>query len=641
MGCVNDKPAERPLDGDLGEPSKDDRPPPSRPFAVDDHNRPSVEQRRLRRLPSLVTGAVRLAWRASPARVVITLITQFLAGFAVAAQIFAGRALIEEIVAAGDGAAGLGDAVPELVVLGVVTAIVAAAAAVQNAQTLILGELVAQRSADELMEISSQVDLESFEQPEFHNRLERAKFNANARPLMAMRGMVGAVSAGTAAAGAGFALLAIEPLLVLPAVLAVVPLWLSGARNSSALYLFARRMTPRDRERTYLLNVVTNKDMAKEVRSFDLGDFLRTRHRRRCDERIDAMKQMANARMRRSLLAAVVSAMFTIGAVLLLMSRIVDDQMSLADAGSAVLALLYLFQRFQVLVAAVASLYESALFIEDFTSFRDTVPTSSRPVRQQAPERFDVARTEGLGFSYAGSDRWAVRDVDLELRRGEVVALVGENGSGKSTLAKLLAGLYEPTEGRITWDGIDIATYEPDQLRRSLTVLFQDFTRYEMTVRENIAAGHIDRIDDTDAVQVAAAQAQAESFIAHLPAGIESMLSRRYEGGSDLSGGQWQRLAQARAFFRDAPFVIMDEPTASLDPLAEHRLFQRVRDICTGRAVLLVSHRFSSVSLADRIYVLHEGAVIEQGTHATLMAAGGRYADMFTMQAATYGVPLT
>jgi ATP-binding cassette subfamily B protein len=226
--------------------------------------------------------------------------------------------------------------------------------------------------------------------------------------------------------------------------------------------------------------------------------------------------------------------------------------------------------------------------------------------------------------------------VHLEISRGEVVALVGENGSGKTTLAKLLAGLYSPTKGTIGWDGVDISTVDPDDLRRSVAVIFQDFIRYHLPARDNIGLGRSAAAEDVDAIREAAEHADADRFLSALPAGYETVLGPQFIGGTDLSVGQWQRVALARAFFRDAPFVVLDEPTAALDPRAEHDLFVRIRSLLSDRTVLLISHRFSSVRSADRIYVLAEGNIVEAGTHEELMSDGGIYEELFTLQAAAY-----
>jgi ATP-binding cassette subfamily B protein len=255
---------------------------------------------------------------------------------------------------------------------------------------------------------------------------------------------------------------------------------------------------------------------------------------------------------------------------------------------------------------------------------------------EPAPAGFQRLRVEHVGFAYPESERPALEDVSLELRRGEIIALVGENGSGKTTLAKLLCGLYRPTSGRVTWDDRDVTAFDPTSLRRGIAVLFQDFCHYFLSLRENIGVGRHELAEDVAAIATAARQAGADRFVERMPQGYETLLGQEFEGGHDLSIGQWQRVALARAFMRDASFVILDEPTASLDARAEHDLFESIRELFRGRTVLLISHRFSSVRSADRIYVLRQGRLEESGSHDELMRRRGVYAELFNLQAEAY-----
>ncbi len=291
--------------------------------------------------------------------------------------------------------------------------------------------------------------------------------------------------------------------------------------------------------------------------------------------------------------------------------------------------------RLQALNFSVGSLYESTIFIRDYTSFLALEPPR-RAAGAVAPERFERLTVENVTFTYPDADRPALSDVSLEIGAGEVVALVGENGSGKTTLAKLVAGLYSPEQGHVHWDGRDVGELDPEDVRRRVAVIFQDFARYLLPARENVGLGRHERVEDLDAIVHAAERAGAHGFLSGLPEGYETMLGREFAGGWDLSIGQWQRVALARAFFRDAPFVILDEPTAALDARAEADLFARLRELLEDRSVLLISHRFSSVRTANRIYVLDQGRVVEHGTHQELMALHGLYAELFTLQARQY-----
>lgn len=606
--------------------------------SVYDRIRPPLDRRSPRELLRLVREAVRLVWRVGRRTFLVATIVQAAASVGLLAQLLLVREVLREVLQLeGGGDLDVESTALALGALALVTAVLAFAETVGNELTLLLGELTGRRAAQEVLDVSVAVPLDAFERPDFYDRLERARFNAGARNMSTARSIVGLIGAALAVAGISVALLLVEPLVVPVVLAAALPLWLATSRNSRDLHRFQRDMTTLDRERNYLMSALSRREEAPEIRSFNAAGELRTRHNRLYDTRIATLRRLVAHRLRRALAADLLRAIATAGALALLLWLLESGRLSIAAAGTAILGLLFLTQRLRALMANVGTLYESALFLEDVRDFGALKPslTDGRSGRR-APRIFERIAVDDVTFTYPEGRRPALRGVSLELRAGEVVALVGENGSGKTTLAKLLCGLHSPASGRITWDGRDISDCDPGELRESIAVLFQDFVHWHLPADDNIGLGRTARMDDAARIRAAARRAGADDFLSRLPRGYETILSRMFPGGRDLSAGQWQRVAFARALFRDAPLLILDEPTAALDPLAEARLFDSLPRMIAGRTALFISHRFSSVRLADRIYVLEEGRMVECGTHDELMARGERYAQMFTLQARAY-----
>lgn len=589
-----------------------------------------------RDLPELLGDSLRLVWAAGRNIFLLTSVLQVVAALGIAVQLFVAKEVFDAVLGAG-GELEFGELAPWLVALVGITVALDLAQAIQSEQSRVLGELVGRRAIDRVMDVSTRIDLLAFESPDFYDRLQRARAQGQFRAVQTVQSLIGIVGALVSSTGIILALAALQPLLLPFVLIGYIPLWIVASLNTRDLYHFSRGMTPGDRQRSYLQNVLMGRNAAKEVRAFNLASFLRQRYDRLYDERIDELRKLARRRTGRSLLGSLTSSGVTVATIGMLSWLYVSDRMSLAAAGASIFGLYQLANRLQTLHFSATGLYEATLFIRDYSSFLTLEPVvEAAEGTLPAPEGFDRLSVENVSFTYPESDRPAVDGVSLEIGKGEIIALVGENGSGKTTLAKMLAGLYRPESGRIRWDDVDVSGVDTDELRRAVAVIFQDFERYLLPARENVGLGRKERIEELEAIIAAATRADAHEFLTGLPEGYETMLGREFSGGFDLSIGQWQRVALARAFFRDAPFVILDEPTASLDARAESNLFERMRELLHGRSVVLISHRFSSVRSADRIYVMHEGRVVEEGSHEELMERDGLYAELFTLQARAY-----
>jgi ATP-binding cassette, subfamily B, bacterial len=601
---------------------------------------PPALQRSLRRLPGLCRAAVRLVWAAGRRELLAALAIKAVNGAGLALVLLLGRDVVVAVGAADRSGAGAAAVLPKLLLLTAVTAGLGSLAAIGREVSEILAELTSRHAQAQIIEMACAVELEAYDTPAWHNRLLRASMGGQFRPWQIVEGLVGMAGALVAILGVTGALLALQPWLVPLVLVAAVPLLVASARSGELLFRFHHRMTEAERQRNYLYMLLSGKEAAKELRAFGLAGFLRERFDRLYDEHIVELRKVARRRLRVALAGNLAASVVLAGTVTGLLALALGGRIGLAEAGAAAAAVFVLGERLTNAVGSAGMLYEASLFIEDFTSFVALRPeVEARRRRDPAPPGFRRLVVEDVRFTYPSATDPALEGVSLEIGAGEIVALVGENGSGKTTLAKLLCRLYLPHAGRILWDGVDTATVDPDGLRRSVAVIFQDFLHYALPALENIGMGRHQRLGDLDAIVAAATQAGAHDTLAKLPQGYDTVLGPEFHGGKELSVGQWQRVALARAFFRDAPFIILDEPTAALDARAEHELFQGIRTLCQGRSVLLISHRFSSVRSADRIYVLEAGKVVESGSHDQLMALGGLYADLFTLQAKAYLAP--
>ena len=597
---------------------------------------PPTEHGGFRNLPRLLASAFAMVWAADRRRASETYVLQLVLGIATGLQLLITRNLIAAVL----DPRVTRDPQPLLVQLAFMVGVETTSQFVQlyqQQQQQVLLEQIQRRAGLRVVDVASQVDMARFETPEFQDRLSRAQ-QAMGRLFQVTFSTVGLVRNIATIVGVAVALFLLEPLLLAVIFIGFVPTWLTSMAISRRVHQFTWEMTPNDRKRAYVFSLFTAREHAKEVRVFGLTRYLRDLYERLSDERLARLLLHLRDRARLSFVGSLASSVLQAVGYGLVAWLTLTGRLGIPEAGAAVAAAGQLRGGLNGLIGSASSLYESSLFLYDADIFFALL-ASLRSARgtERGPDRFGRIDVRAVDFAYpSGSRRPALRGVSLEIRAGEVIALVGENGSGKTTLAKMLTGLYQPDQGSILWDGIDVRTLDPEWLHDHVAVLFQDFARFMLTTKENIGLGRVARIEDIEAIVDAAERSGAHQFIREWDSGYDTVLGPVFAGGKDISIGQWQRIALARAFFRDAPLVILDEPTAALDARAEHDLFERMRGLFEGRSVLLISHRFSSVRSADRIYVLHEGEIVESGTHDALMAQGGRYAELFTMQAQAY-----
>jgi ATP-binding cassette subfamily B protein len=501
----------------------------------------------------------------------------------------------------------------------------------------LLSERVTNASSVSLMEHAATLDLADFEDAEFQDQLERARRQTSGR-LTLMTLLFGQAQDIVTVVSFAGGLLVYAPGLIVLLIVALLPVFLGEAHFNAQTYTLDFGRTPERRELDYVRQTAASVETAKEVKIFGLNRFLIERYRNLSDAFYAENRRLA---IRRAGWGAALTAIGTVGyycAYAYIAWRTLGGQFSIGDLTFLAGSFLRLRGLLEGLLLSFSSTAGQALYLNDLFSFFDMRPKILSPDRPRPfprPIRQGFA-FEDVGFIYPGADRWAVRHLSFTLEAGEVVALVGENGAGKTTLVKLLTRLYDPDEGRILLDGRDLRDYDLDDLRSSIGVIFQDFVRYNFSAGDNIAVGRIAARADHARVVRAARDSQADEVIARLPGGYEQRIGKRFKNGVELSGGEWQKMAIARAYMREAEVLILDEPTAALDARAEFEVFQRFKELSKGKTAVLISHRFSSVRMADRIFVLADGRVEAAGTHEELVSKPGLYAELFELQAAGY-----
>lgn len=501
----------------------------------------------------------------------------------------------------------------------------------------LLGDLFSNNTSVELIRHSAKLDLYKFEDAEFYDKLERARRQTVGRVVL-MSQVLSQFQNIITIIFLGIGLVAFNPWLILLLFLAVLPAFLGETHFNERSYSLSRNWTPERRELDYLRYIGASDVTAKEIKIFGLSDFIADKFKDLADKYYQANRTLAIKRAVWGTGLSSIGVLAYYGAYVFILIQTVGGIITVGTLTFLAGSFKRMRDMMQMIMRRFSSIAESALYLQDLFDFLELKPEIKSPkIPQTIPNPIQSGFTfENVGFKYYQSERWALRHLSFHLNKGEKLALVGENGAGKTTLVKLLARLYEPSEGRILLDGVDIREYNLEEYRKAIGVIFQDYVRFQMKVNDNIAVGQIDELDNIPKIETSAIKSLASQVVDKLPNGFEQMLGKRFKDGVELSGGEWQKIALARAYMRDAQLLILDEPTSALDARAEHEVFVRFSELIEGKSAVLISHRFSTVRMADRILFLENGQKLELGSHEELLEKDGKYAELFHLQAKGY-----
>jgi ABC-type multidrug transport system fused ATPase/permease subunit len=592
----------------------------------------------VRALPAGVRLLATLSWRASPLGCVVTVVLQVVAAAIAGFGLLATAGALRALLAAGPTKERLSAALPTMVVVAIVYAVRGLAESGVSAARARLIPRVRHSADQQLVTVTSRVELAAFDDPAFYDAMNRARENGIPRVELALDESVKLIGSLTSLAAVATTVAVLNPLLMPILAFSVLPEAWATMRNARAEYLLMLAHIDTER-RLYLLNrLLTTREPAAEVRAFTAQPFLLSQYRRLHDHVERAQIHVGSVQARTRLLGRALSGVGIVAGYVTLGLLLRSGAMPMATGGAALIAIQLGRVQLSAAVLSLTRLHENTLYLRELVDYLAAAGARGSPAGHvPAPREPQVIEVANVSFRYPGQDRLALDRVSLTIRRGQVLALVGENGSGKTTLAKLLAGLYQPCGGRVVWDGVDLVDAHPDSVHDRVGVVFQEPVRWPLTARHNVTIGRPNRPDACDdLLDRVAAAASAGEVVTALPSGWDTLLSTQFVDGHDLSGGQWQRIGVARALYRDAPLLICDEPTASLDARAEAAVYEALRRLVNGRTVVLITHRLASVRHADQIAVLHHGALVELGTHDGLIAAEGHYAELYRLQASAY-----
>ncbi len=589
-----------------------------------------------------VPGTFRLVWAADRRSTAVLALLTLVAALLPAAIAWVGKWIVDGVVLA--SRSGLpADRRQVLIYVGLELLLMVCSTTVGRLLGMLrellratLGNLVNLR----ILEKALALELRHFEDSEVYDKMQNARREASSRPLSLVLEAFSILQNAVTLAAYGALLVRLSPWAVAVLLLASIPSFISEARLAAESFRLNSWRAPEGRKLNYLEWLLTRDSHVKEVKTYDLGALILGRYRALFEKFFAEDRKLALRRLAFGLLLGALSLVAFYGCYALVASQAARGEISLGDMALYLMVFRQGQSAFQAILSSVGSMYEDSLFMSNLFIFLN-IPTGGEqprvlPALAAARGHRNRIELRGVSFRYPGKPAWALRNVNLVLSPGEKLGLVGENGAGKSTLVKLLLRLYDPTEGSILYGGIDLRDMDPVELRSRVGAVYQDFVRYQFTAAENVGLGEVAFIEDRPRIEAAAERGGAHPVISALPQRYDTVLGGWFEAGQELSAGQWQKLAVSRAFMRDAELLILDEPTASIDAEAEHELFERFKALSTDRIAIIISHRFSTVRMADRIAVLHEGQVVELGSHAELLAQGGRYAHLFRLQAQGY-----